>query len=281
MSADAIEVIQREVHVALGECVLRLQRYERLMKVILASSEVSGPIVEPATARDERAQKLATQSLGALVNSLFESYVVSEGPDEPAPDGTDWPPDQISIRFRHYIAMTDERRGATQDAIRRLVAMRNELVHHFTERFDLASEAGCFAATQHLAACIAQIKGHHTELQQWAESMRRARSIAHSFVQSDAFADLFIDGSEPDGTVDWRRAGIVLVLSEAARALSNNEWTCLDAARRWIEERYPAQVPEKYGCRTWSQVLHVSRRFELRYRMDNGGRKAAWYRERA
>lgn len=46
---------------------------------------------------------------------------------------------------------------------------------------------------------------------------------------------------------------------------------------RWIAERHPDQLPAKYGCSSWRQVVHESRLFELRYR-EVDGQRAAWYR---
>lgn len=39
------------------------------------------------------------------------------------------------------------------------------------------------------------------------------------------------------------------------------------------------QLPAKYGCNSWRQVVHDCRLFELRYR-DVDGQRAAWYRAR-
>ncbi|WP_275540119.1 OST-HTH/LOTUS domain-containing protein [Escherichia coli] len=51
------------------------------------------------------------------------------------------------------------------------------------------------------------------------------------------------------------------------------------AAGRWIADRHPEQLPAKYGCSSWRQVVHECRLFELRYR-EVEGQRAAWYRPR-
>ena len=98
-----------------------------------------------------------------------------------------------------------------------------------------------------------------------------------SFVQSDTYQNLVVHGIAPDGTVDWPYAGIVRALREAADALAVDGWVLLDDAVSWIVERHTEQVPEKYGCRSWPQVLHESRLFRLEYRDDATGRKHAWF----
>jgi hypothetical protein len=43
MSDRDVQAQQREVQRLLGQCLLRLQQYERLMKAIVAHSNISGP----------------------------------------------------------------------------------------------------------------------------------------------------------------------------------------------------------------------------------------------
>ena len=43
MNDEEVQVQQREVQRLLGRCLLRLQQYERLMKAIVAHSDLSGP----------------------------------------------------------------------------------------------------------------------------------------------------------------------------------------------------------------------------------------------
>ena len=155
--------------------------------------------------------------------------------------------------------------------------MRNDLVHHLIEQFDVWTDAGCAAAMEHLDGCYGRIDAHYKELRQWVETMDQARTDAAAFVQSDAFKDLIVNGIAPDGTFDWPHTGIVRTLREVAEGRANGGWVRLDEARAWIAERHPEQVPQKYGCRTWRQVFSESRCFRLEYREGGDGR-VPWYR---
>lgn len=104
--------------------------------------------------------------------------------------------------------------------------------------------------------------------------MEQARQLAASFMQSPAYHDLVVNGIAPDGIVDWAAAGCVRALREAVAALALDGWASVDAAADWFSARYPDQSPEKYGYRTWHQVIHESRRFDLYYR-EGDGLKAA------
>lgn len=251
--------LQREVQRLLGRCMLRLQQYERLMKAMLAHHELAGSVETLEAQQAARVEKLADKSLGTLVKALFESYVVVEGSEErDLLDESKAPTDRISMAFRFSIAMTEERRAETKAAVDELVAMRNDLVHHLVERFDLWSDEGCRFATEHLTQCYGRVDKHYAELRQWAEGMENARALSASFAKRGVYRDLVVNGIAPDGSFDWPFTGIVSVLREGLRQIGSNGWAPLDEVRSWISQRHSEQTPETFGCRTWPQVLHLS-----------------------
>lgn len=109
--------------------------------------------------------------------------------------------------------------------------------------------------------------------------MEQSRRLAEAFVRSNEFRDLVINSIAPDGKVDWSTAGIVRALREAAEELAVDGWASITEAGKWIAERFLEQLPAKYGCGSWRQVVHESRAFEIRY-LDMNGQRAARYREK-
>lgn len=272
--------LQRDVQRLLGRCLLRLQQYEKLLKILLAHHEIAGPAHELPSRLAARIEDLRTDTLGTLVKSLFESYIEIEGAER-AMGGDDRASTQaVAIRFRASLQMSEDRREGAKSALKELVILRNDLVHHLVDRFDLWSDKGCAAAIDHLEASYARIDAHFAELQQWARSVGEASALSASFMQSAAFEDLVFNGIAPDGTVDWPSAGIVRVLREASAALGTEGWVRLDDAIGWIGERHAEQTPARYGCKGWPHVLHKARVFQFEYRIDAAGRKVGWYRER-
>jgi hypothetical protein len=260
--------------------MLRLQQYERLLKEILANHELAGPVETLEAQRAERVEKVSGLSLGLLARTMFETYAVPAGFERDLlPEGKS-PPDKVSMAFSFRMSMSPKDWSDTKAAIEELVALRNELVHHLIDRYDVWSEEGCVAASRHLDDCYQRIDRHFNELLGWAKSMDEARGLAAQFTQSPAFHDMLLNGIAPDGTFAWPGTGIVRVLREATRALAVGGWTRLDRARAWIAENHPEQTPEKYTCRTWPQVLSESRLFDLQYRAQGDGPKVAWFRER-
>lgn len=271
---------QRDVQRLLGRCLLRIQQYELLLKVILAHHELAGPVDTLESQRVLRLDKLADKSLGTLVKALFESYVVTEGFERELLPQDKTPADRIAMAFSFRMEMTPEHRSRTKAAVQELVDLRNQLVHHLIERFDVWTEEGCVAAVHHLEESYRRIDRRFLELTEWAKSMDEARSMAAQFTRSPAFREFLVNGVDTDGSFEWPHTGIVRVLREATRQLAGGGWTRLDQARAWISETHPEQTPEKYACRTWPQVLSESRQFDLEYRAENGGPKQAWFRER-
>lgn len=264
----------------MGRCMLRLQQYERLMKTMLAHHELAGPVETLEAQRSARVEKLADKTLGTLVKTLFETYAVAAGYERELLPEDKTPTDRISMAFSHRVTMEPERLARTRAALEELVAMRNELVHHFIERFDLCSDDGCAAAVRHLEGCCERIDLRHGELVAWAQGMDKARALMASFAQTEVFHDVVVNGFARDGSFEWSGSGIVQVLREASRSLSEDGWTRLDQALARIASSHPEQTPAKYGCRTWQQVLGESRLFDLEYRTADDGRKVAWFRER-
>ncbi len=157
--------------------------------------------------------------------------------------------------------------------------LRNDLVHHFIDRYDLGSLDGCRRGRDALLDAFIRIDHRLDELRAWAEEKQKLRGLVAQVVQSDEFRDFVVNGNSPDETVCSPNSGIVRALQEAADGLAVDGWATVSEAGRWIAERYPEQLPVKCGCGSWRQVVHQSRIFELRY-FEIDGRRTAQYREK-
>ena len=281
MNTPTGPLTQREVQRLLGRCMLRLQQYEQLMKTLLAHHEMAGPVDTLEAHRSSRVEKLSDKSLGHLVKVLFETYVVPDGFERELLPESSTPTDRVSFAFSHRVTMEPERLAEVRNAVEELVKVRNDLVHHLMEQFDLWTDDGCFAAISHLTAIYDRIDKHYVELEAWAGQMDTARSMMAQFMQSDAFREMLVNGIAPDGSFDWPATGIVSVLRESTKRLAVEGWTSLEDAQAWVQANHPKQTPETYGCRSWPQVLSESSLFDLTYRLDAEGRKLGWFRERS
>ena len=273
--------IQRDVQRLMGRCLIRIQQYEQALKAVLAHHEIAGTAETLQAQLTLRAEKLSGQSLGNLVNQMFESFVVPEGFERDLLPDDKTPPDQISFAHSFRLTMPPEHWAQTKAAVQDLVSTRNELVHHFLTRFNLWEEQGCVDAMAHLEELYRRIDTHYQELRAWILGMESARKVAASFMQSEAFHDLLIYGINPDGSFEWRDTGIMRALREEMRALAGEDWVALDVVQAQMLERHPGQTPQKYRCSSWAQVLHESGEFEIAYRRNSDMEpKRAWVRLR-
>lgn len=271
--------LQRDVQRKLGRCLLRLQQYEILLKALVAHGDIAGPPAELQSVRDAQVACAQKKTLGTLVGMLTERHLTlaeeDDSAEEPQGDGGLW------FRFRFQVGLDASQHQATTAALKELVDLRNELVHHFLQRFNVWEPQGCRDADAYLDASYETIDGHYLTLRGWAQTIDEARASLASFMRTAAFEDLLVNGIAPDGKVDWPASGVVRCLREAEARFEAEGWTRLNTATAWIRAHHPDQQPQRYGCGSWRHVIHESRLFEIR-RMVNKeqGCGEVWYRSR-
>jgi len=261
---EPVSTLQREVQRKLGRCLIRLQQYERLIKALAINFEIAGPSDELTAIRQKRGDTFSRMTLGQLINEFTGAYLQPEQPGATEPE---WDPgDSSRIWFRMQTRMTLQPQDYERvvAGLKELVTLRNELVHHFLERFDIWSEAGCHDADAYLDAGMMKVDGHYAELRQWAITMDRACNAAGAFMASPAYTDFLFDGIYPDGSVDWPNCGIVRHLRAVEAALAVDGWADLGQVIEQMNLMHPEQTLKRYGCTTWRQVLHESREFTTR-----------------
>lgn len=248
LADDALQTLQRDVQRLLGRCVLRLQQYERLIKAIVAYHEISGPAHALEPIRAALVAETARKTLGTLIGDLLGSYVVVNGDETPPRDTIAPSESTASFGFRMQLGLSDADFARTENELRELVALRNSLVHHFIDQYDLWTLDGCRDAHDALVAAYSRIDQHFEQLRGWAEHMEQTRRLAEAFVRSNEFRDLVVNGIAADGKVDWSAAGIVAALRKAATAVAVDGWASITEAGAWVAQRFP-------GCKIWVQQL--------------------------
>jgi hypothetical protein len=71
-----LEVLQQNVQRHLGRCMLRLQQYERLLKSMVATMAVEGPLEQLQAKRAEQVASMSDRSLGTLVRKFTGSHLI-------------------------------------------------------------------------------------------------------------------------------------------------------------------------------------------------------------
>jgi hypothetical protein len=276
---EDLKTLQHEVQRLLGRCLLRLQQYERLIKSMVAHHKVSGPIHDLEQTRDAQVDETARKTLGTLVGDLVGSYVVADEVD-PTEETTTYSPEKVNwFAMQMTLGLPAAEFVRVESELREMILLRNNLVHHFIDQHDIRSSDGCRGAKDALVTAYNRINQHFGQLREWAEVMEKTRQTMSEILQSKEFKDVFVNGVTPDGKVDWDASCIVSALREAIGALAVDGWAPVDDAGNWIAKRYPEQLPAKYGCHSWRQVVHNAPILELRY-LAMDGQRTACYREK-
>lgn len=281
---SVVALLQHEVQRKLGRCMLRLQQYERLLKAVVAGMAVAAPPEQLQAVQDSQAISIRNKTLGTLVGMFTDHYVTTSSADDEAgpydaaslsaqSTGSSW----ASISFT--ISMSPERYAQTKADLAELVGLRNDLVHHLVEKFDISDEGGCRAASDHLDSCYERIDARFRTLNAWGNGMNNCQAKLSTFLQSKAFDDALVNSVNPDSSVCRPMSSITGCLQEAEDACQVDGWVSLDAAVKYISKKSPDQVPTRYGCKTWRQVLQRSGPFELRVIAGSKDVKGqVWYR---
>lgn len=270
-SDENLQALRHEVERLLGSCLLNLQRYEILMKVLLGERDISGAVQSHNDTRVAPTTDVRRKTLGTLAGEFLGDYLTSDGNAEaaspPVEDGS------ASFRIRLRVELSPDDFTQTESSIKELVLLRNNLVHHFVEQYDLRSADGCRRAESALIAASDQIKHSLDSLREEAIALARLKQLAAEAFNTEGILDDLIHDRIP-----WCHTVIAIALQEAADDLARDGWASVAEAVDWVLARYPEELPEHYGCRSWHQVLQVSGLFELH--RQPGDRRATQYRVR-
>jgi hypothetical protein len=262
---------QHAVQRKLGRCMLRLQQYERLMKSFLASTEIFGSTLEEVKAnQDKRRQTLATQTLGGLIGQLTGD-VIGEFDGDASNEASVLVSfgNVKSFRTTFRVGLAGGDRDAITNDLRRLVALRNDLVHHFLDRFDLWSASGCAAATEHLDHSYHVIDTAFAQLAHLAEYLDQNRLAVASLMASEEFQKQLTDQLFPRLEGSRLEHELLTVASSAGGG-----WVDLQETAAQIQQALPDEHPKKYTCATWQEVVSKIPGLELqKYKLEAAVRR--------
>jgi hypothetical protein len=268
---------QRDVQRLLGRCMLRMQQYEKLLKAFLADAGFTASIDERGTLDLVRHHDTNLKSLGILVQAFLDGVLTTDedstGSNQlDAADQT-----RISFRTQFRLGMGSDDAASVTSKLKALVKVRNEIVHHFIDRFDVWSLEGCEAARLWLTETYETLDARYQELREWCGLVLDAFNHLRQLDMPNVLSKL-ADGIYPDGTVEWKSSGIVRALEEAAEQFGSEGWTPLEKATEWIASKYPEQTPERYSCNSWHQVVHLSKLLKIEYKRCAAGMRITGYR---
>jgi hypothetical protein len=184
------KVLHLEVQRQLGWTLIRIQQCELLMKALVAAAKVEGTPDTMEEFMDKRRGEFSKDQFGALIEEARKTFLSDSAPKDDIESIA--PPDKVFLRMQFKLEPIVPAL-AQLDAFRLL---RNDVVHHFVDRHDVFSEAGCTVALEYLGQSYSTIDAMCLQLRAWLQSHHGARQAFVQLVQSAPFADLLIS----DGT---------------------------------------------------------------------------------
>jgi hypothetical protein len=144
MTDSELQELQATVHQRLGRFLLRVQRYEMLLKALVIDSVSFGTVETTRLNQQKRKELFGNKPMGYLFDEVKNSYLREMG--TPKPELDDEPhvvADRPVFRTRLALELPAEELKQTKARLDAFKDLRNRIVHHFLEDHDLFSQEGC------------------------------------------------------------------------------------------------------------------------------------------
>lgn len=279
---DKKSSLQRIVDVQqkLGDFMLCVQRYEMQLKTLLIESTNSGTLEFELDNQRHRKNLYAAKPMGFLFDELNRSYLREIGSIHQDPNISGSGNETLSFKTSYFLELSPEQLTQTRIRLEGFKNLRNRIVHHLLEDFNLAIEEECNQAVLLLDEGLEAARRSYEELLRWTNAMLEAKNRLEAFVRGPHFGAL-LHGIRPDGTVDWPNSTAVHLLQSQENTRSTGEMTRLDLAIDKIRICHPDQRPQIYGCKSWRQLIARSGQFDIKNIKGNLEQQGVtWYQSR-
>lgn len=262
--------LRDEVLRRVGRNLLLFQQIELLMKFLVMNVSLetgpSGPLAE----QHARHEAIRKKSLGQIREQFFEALFTD--PPERAEDAPITEPrvtfsfrisgvqaEQLEQEMARFEAMTDE---------------RNELAHHFVERFNIWESVSAESALRYLDEQRERTLPLHERVKSLHDTLVQGRKDMAAFFQSP-------DGIAAMNLMHLQSSRIVALLASATHTLARKDgWTLLSSAGHFIAKHDPEQLPsirKRFGHKGLQALIAAAELFEIREEpIDNGGTRTIY-----
>ena len=181
---------QRQVQRWMGRCMISLQQSERMLKALLVDSQISmrmpaAAIGPPHITRAYEQGKVANMTLGGLVGLFCSEVMVAEAREETEVVSEEFP-NQLAFDTHFSISVDQAEHVKLIASMREMVQLRNDLVHHLIERFNLTCLEGCADALAFLQSAYERAENFRKQLNQFGEQMLVSRQHIQELLTAKA-----------------------------------------------------------------------------------------------
>lgn len=256
-ATTASQELLDEVFARVGRNLLICQQAEHYLKILLANCCIEATSTGFTRDFEKRRDEVQRQTLGQLTAGALEHFLSDAG--GATADGAQRDAIIPTFRTSFRIMMTNgEDLAQWANKLRAFVEDRNDLVHHFLQRFKLNNDESARSAVAHLVVQRERISPIRDQFRSWLEAMGEAQIAVASHLMTPGVIDLLVLQSSP----------IVGHLATAAQTLKRTDgWTSLSTAANFLMREAPeelAHMKTRYGHATLKRLMQASDLFEVR-----------------
>lgn len=249
--AEASRGDRDEILRKIGRNVLLFQQAERRLKWLAVRQKISGLSDEIEDAAAKMKEQVARETLGTVMRRAIDAPGLSAR-EQDRIDAAILEKGCFHFEFGFEFSVADgEPDSEWREGLEELVEHRNDLVHHFIERFNLETPDGCQLAAQYLDEQHAR----HAPLVE--DLRRRCESI-------DASTKMFFDAlQQKDILAEFLHGHLRLKLEEVLRRVASEKaradgWTYLSSAGNELAAEDPEllkRLEKAFGHRGLKQAI--------------------------
>jgi hypothetical protein len=269
-SSEARDEILRKV----GRNVLLFQQAELRLKWLAARKRITRMSHEIEAVSAKMKEQVARETLGTVMRRAIDTAAPGEQ-EQARIEAAVMERGCTHLEFGFEITFSDnETDAAWREGLEALVEDRNELVHHFLDRFDIWTIEGCQQADRYLAEQHARHAPLVEDLRRHCEEISAdMRMLAAALHQDDVLAEIL-------------HGHLRLKLDEVLRRVAVNKaradgWTYLSLAGNELAGEDPQllkRLEEAFGHRGLMQAVAAIGGWQLIEEPTNGGGTRVIYR---
>ena len=178
----------------IGRNMLLFQQAEHRLKWLAALRRIAGMSEEIVTVAEILKEQVAKETLGAVVRRAIDAPGISEREQDKI-DTAILEKGCVHMEFRFEFTSADgETDLSWREGLELLVEHRNDLVHHFLDRFDVETPDGCRLACQYLDQQYARHAPLVEDLRRRCEAVPSLFGMLSAAMNQDVIQTEFLHG---------------------------------------------------------------------------------------
>lgn len=251
-----LEDSANEVLRKIGRNMILFQEFEYLLKYIVANGNFSGHASEINKLKTQHAIAVSKQTMGTLVGQYLEN--ANPEYEEEQTEANELTEPFITFTFR---TKCDSIYYETKkEALARVVAERNELVHHLLPLFDPSSLEKNKQLEDKLDEQREKIKKEILELKSMATALNEGRKKIASFLVSD-------EGIKQFEISFLLQSRLVLLLGDIADQTKRHDgWASMSVAGQLVGQHAPEEIAllkDRYGHKSLKKLMLATEIFDF------------------